>query len=145
MVPPKTATSRRTIDIDPKVLAVLEEHCPLQKQVRMRYRDTYHDEDFVFDKMDGYPGYPELIKTIENRMRRLLKNAGLNKELLELTPHSLRHTHTSLLAEAGVSLPEVMERLGHKDEDTTKNIYLHVTKEMEKEASQKFARLMENL
>ncbi|AVF24655.1 integrase [Paenibacillus larvae subsp. larvae] len=74
-----------------------------------------------------------------------MKIAGLNKELLELTPHSLRHTHTSLLAEAGVSLPEVMERLGHKDEDTIKNIYLHVTKEMKKEASQKFARLMENL
>lgn len=146
LVPPKTATSRRTIDIDPKVLAVLEEHRSLQKQVRMRYRNTYHDEDFVFAKMDGnYPGYPELIKTIENRMRRSLKIAGLSKELLELTPHSLRHTHTSLLAEAGVSLPEIMARLGHKDEDTTKHIYLHVTKEMKKEASQKFARLMENL
>ncbi|WP_254871007.1 tyrosine-type recombinase/integrase [Bacillus sp. Marseille-Q1617] len=43
-------------------------------------------------------------------MRRLLKIAELN---LQLTPHSLRHTHTSLLAEAGVSLPQIMERLGH--------------------------------
>lgn len=79
-------------------------------------------------------------------MRRLLKMAELNPEL---TPHSLRHTHTSLLAEAGVSLPQIMERLGHKDEDTTKNVYLHVTKEMKKEmkkeASQKFKELMENL
>jgi integrase len=48
-------------------------------------------------------------------MRRLLKIAELN---LQLTPHSLRHTHTSLLAEAGVSLPQIMERLGHKDEET---------------------------
>lgn len=44
-------------------------------------------------------------------MRRLLKLAGLNTEL---TPHSLRHTHTSLLAEGGVSLEQIMERLGHK-------------------------------
>lgn len=75
-------------------------------------------------------------------MRSLLKIAELNTNL---TPHSLRHTHTSLLAEAGVSLPQIMERLGHKDEDTTKNVYLHVTKEMKKEASQKFKELMENL
>jgi integrase len=39
----------------------------------------------------------------------------------------------------------MMERLGHKDEDTTKNIYLHVTKEMKKEASQKFKELMRSL
>lgn len=75
-------------------------------------------------------------------MKRLLNLADLNTKL---TPHSLRHTHTSLLAQTEVSLPQIMERLGHKDEDTTKNIYLHVTKEMKKEASQKFKELMENL
>src|SRR4051794_7663050 len=78
----------------------------------------------------------------ENRMARLLKLAGLN---LDLTPHSLRHTHTSLLAEAKVGLEEIMDRLGHCDDETTKNVYLHVTKEMKKEASHKFAQLMRNL
>ena len=68
--------------------------------------------------------------------------AGLSPEL---TPHSLRHTHTSLLAEANVGLEEIMDRLGHSDDDTTKNVYLHVTKEMKKEASHKFAQLMRNL
>ncbi|MCY9190746.1 tyrosine-type recombinase/integrase [Bacillus spizizenii] len=109
----------------------------------MKYRDIYHDGDFVFASMnEDLPGYPLYIKKIENCMRRLLKIAELNSKL---TPHSLRHTHTSLLAQAGVSLPQIMERLGHKDEDTTKNVYLHVTKEMKKEASQKFKELMENL
>jgi integrase len=37
-------------------------------------------------------------------MARLLAIAGLNREL---TPHSLRHTHTSLLAEAGVSIEQI--------------------------------------
>ena len=83
-----------------------------------------------------------VIKTIENRMHRLLKNAGLNTAL---TPHSLRHTHTSLLAEAGVSLPEIMERLGHKDDETTRIVYLHTTKTMKKEASRKFSELMKSL
>jgi integrase len=54
---------------------------------------------------------------------------------------------TDLLAldQAGISLPQIMERLGHKDKDTTKNLYLHVTNEMKKEAFQKFKELMENL
>nr|WP_245998333.1 tyrosine-type recombinase/integrase [Siminovitchia terrae] len=75
-------------------------------------------------------------------MARLLKIAGLNGQL---TPHSLRHTHTSLLAEAGVGLEQIMDRLGHTDDHTTKNVYLHVTKEMKKEASQKFTELMRSL
>lgn len=55
------------------------------------------------------------------------------------------NTLTSLLAEEGVSHLQIIERLGHKDEDTTKNVYLNVTKKTKKEASQKFKELMENL
>ncbi|MEH7374510.1 tyrosine-type recombinase/integrase [Neobacillus drentensis] len=69
-------------------------------------------------------------------MARLLKLAGLNPEH---TPHSLHHTHTSLLAEAKVGLEEIMDRLGYCEHETTKNIYLHVTKEMKKEASHKLS------
>ena len=83
-----------------------------------------------------------MIKNVRDRMKRLLRIACLNEDL---TPHSLRHTHTSLLAEARVSLEQIMDRIGHCDDDTTKNVYLHVTKEMKKEASHKFAELMRNL
>lgn len=143
LLTPKTPAAVRIIDIDETVIIELNKHKSIQRQTMMKHRDIYHNEDFVFTNIDEeLPGYPLYIKKIENRMRRLLKIAKLNPEL---TPHSLRHTHTSLLAEAGVSLPQIMERLGHKDEDTTKNVYLHVTKEMKKEASQKFKELMENL
>jgi len=57
----------------------------------------------------------------------------------------LRHTHCSLLAEAGASLEQIMERLGHGDDDITKRVYLHVTKPQKKEASHKFSELMKNL
>nr|WP_269843835.1 tyrosine-type recombinase/integrase [Domibacillus epiphyticus] len=133
LLTPKTPTAVRIIDIDEAVINELNKHNLAQKETMMKYRDRYHNEDFAFANIDEVlPGYPLYIKKIENRMRRLLKIAKLNSNL---TPHSLRHTHTSLLAEAGVSLPQIMERLGHKDEDTTKNVYLHVTKEMKKEAS----------
>lgn len=92
--------------------------------------------------MERQFGYPIIIKNVLDRMKRLLKIANLNEEL---TPHSLRHTHTSLLAEARVSLEQIMDRLGHTDDQITKNVYLHVTQETKKEASQKFSELMRSL
>jgi len=142
LLPPKTKTSKRKISVDAVVLEELKKHKPRQNIVRMENRDIYYDKDFIFTKESGYLGYPEIIKTIENRMHRILKLAKLNERL---TPHSLRHTHTSLLAEAGVSLPEIMERLGHKDDETTKQVYMHTTKAMKKEASHKFSELMKSL
>jgi len=142
LLTPKTITSKRKISVDEVVLEELKKLKARQNLVKMENRPTYYEKDFVFTKENVYLGYPELIKTIENRMRRLLKIAGLNANL---TPHSLRHTHTSLLAEVGVSLPEIMERLGHKDDETTRTVYMHVTKTMKKEASQKFSELMKNL
>lgn len=142
LLPPKTKTSIRKIDIDVTVINVLKRHLLYQKNEMMRHRDIFHGEDFIFTSIESAPGYPFYIKKIENRMRRLINIAQLNNKL---TPHSLRHTHTSLLAEAGVGLEQIMERLGHKDEDTTKNVYLHVTKDMKKEASLKFKKLMEDL
>lgn len=142
LLPPKTKNSIRVIDIDETLLNELNELRFKQKKVKMKHRDIYHDEDFVFANLKKYYGYPIYLKKVENRMRRLLKLSGLNEQL---TPHSLRHTHTSLLAQIGVSLPQIMDRLGHKDENTTKNVYLHVTKDMKKEASQKFSKLMQGL
>lgn len=49
------------------------------------------------------------VTTAQLRQRNNLEDINTR-----LTPQSLRHTHTSLLAQAGVSLPEIMERFGHK-------------------------------
>jgi integrase len=143
LLPPKTKNSRRVIELDPVVFKELEKLKGRQNELKMLNRNIYYDKDFVFAKTGGnYLGYPELIKTIQNRMNRILKLSGLNTAL---TPHSLRHTHTSLLAEAGVGIHEIMERLGHIEDDITKRVYLHVTKTMKTEASRKFGQLMRNL
>jgi integrase len=141
LLPPKTKSSRRIITVTEKVIKELELHRAKQNKFKMLNRDRWHDKDFVFC-IDRYPGYPIYIKMIEIRMARILKIAGLEQSL---TPHSLRHTHTSLLAEAGVSLEEIMERLGHSDDDTTRKVYLHITKDMKKEAAHKLDTLMDNL
>lgn len=141
LLPPKTKKSKRTIDVSKKVIDVLKIHRAKQNKFKMLNKDRWHDKDFVFC-VSTYPGYPIDTKRVRVRMARLLKLAGLPDEL---TPHSLRHTHTSLLAEAGVGLEEIMDRLGHVNDNTTRNVYLHVTKDMKKEAAHKFESLMDNL
>lgn len=140
--PPKTKKSKRVIDCDPEIMHMLKTLIASNKEFKMMHRKTYYDKGYVFPNREKCPGYPFTINHFDYRMNRLLKIAGLNENL---TPHSLRHTHTSLLAEAGVSLEEIMDRLGHKDDDTTKQVYLHVTKTRKKEASEKFSQLMNSL
>ncbi|WP_348774401.1 tyrosine-type recombinase/integrase [Cytobacillus firmus] len=76
------------------------------------------------------------------RLQRLLKKTKIKKDI---TPHSFRHTHTSLLIEANVHIKEIQERLGHSDINTTMDIYAHMTKNIKKEASTKFGNLMKDL
>ena len=45
--------------------------------------------------------------------------------------HSLRHTHGTILAEGGAQPKTVMERLGHKDIQTTMNRYVFNTEKMQ--------------
>ncbi|KAA9238609.1 site-specific integrase [Aerococcus tenax] len=65
-------------------------------------------------------------------------------DLRFINVHGFRHTHCSLLFEAGVPMKDVKERLGHSNITTTMNIYTHVTKDSRKESADKFAAFMEN-
>lgn len=139
LLPPKTKGSKRKITIDDDLIKELKSHRARQSELRLKI-PSWH-EDFVFTKVLKYPGYPETPKQIESKMSQLIKSNKIEKNI---TPHGLRHTHTTLLAQAGVSLEEIQERLGHKDDSITREIYLHITKDMKKEASQKFSELMKS-
>ena len=54
-----------------------------------------------------------------------------------IVPHTLRHTHCSILASKGMDLQAISDRLGHSDSKITKEIYLHKLEEQkEKEKRQ---------
>ncbi|WP_156416280.1 hypothetical protein [Cytobacillus dafuensis] len=55
----------------------MREHKNVQDEVVKRLGDTYHNEDFIFAKMERQYGNPIVIKTVQNRMVRLLKIADL--------------------------------------------------------------------
>ncbi|KRN57780.1 hypothetical protein IV74_GL001035 [Carnobacterium divergens DSM 20623] len=58
----------------------------------------------------------------------------------KITPHGFRHTCASLLFEAGATVPEVQQQLGHKTSDVTLEIYTHVTNTGKKNTSDKLAK-----
>ena len=62
---------------------------------------------------------------------KAVKNAGLS----HLTIHGLRHTHATMLLEAGINPKVVSERLGHASIATTMDIYSHVLPDIQDQAA----------
>lgn len=68
------------------------------------------------------PNGPISYLTVNYAIKTCMRKAGLPKEA---TPYWLRHTYAQHLLEAGVSVFEIKEMLGHDDIDATRR-YLHV-------------------
>ena len=133
---PKTKSSIRTLKMDKITLDILEEWNKLQKQDYLKLGiNTLKPNQLVFSNEDNKYLQPAMTR---KWMIRIQDKYSLKK----ITTHGLRHTHCSLLFEAGASLKEVQERLGHSDIQTTMNIYTHVTEKAKDEAAQKFASYM---
>ena len=133
---PKTSKSVRIIDVDNKLIELLKEHQKNQNIEKMKNRQTWNTKhDFIFTSKK-LKGFPLFVHIFYMKMKRILKIASLPEHF---TPHSLRHTHTSLLAAAGRDLYEIMERLGHSNDLTTRDIYLHMTAEKKKDVAKAFS------
>ena len=52
--------------------------------------------------------------------------------------HAFRHTHATMLIEAGVNIKAISKRLGHSTTRTTLDTYVHVTERLATEAVDKF-------
>jgi integrase len=81
--------------------------------------------------------YNELrnVNAVTERWRRIVMKAQKDIPGLPwVTLKGLRHTHASLLLQAGVNPKIVQERLGHTSIQTTLNIYSHVTPTVQENA-----------
>lgn len=134
---PKTKSSIRTIKMDKKTMDILKEWKKRQKQdLFMLGYNSLKPNQLVFSNSKNEYLHPTLTREWILRVQ--------NKyDLKKVTIHGLRHSHCSLLFEAGASIKEVQERLGHSDIKTTMDIYTHVTEKAKDEAAKKFAKYMD--
>ncbi|CDQ41529.1 site-specific integrase [Virgibacillus salexigens] len=139
LLTPKTEKSIRTIMIDKELVELFKEHRKKQNKLKMKQQMFFKDQNFIFTENTGNP---RVMKMVAIRLQRLMKLMNIDKHI---TPHGFRHTHTSLLIEAGAGIKEIQERLGHSDINTTMNIYAHMTKNIEEKTSQKFSELTKGL
>lgn len=113
----KTATSTRDVDIQPELADCIRRIRHFVRTSELQY--GYRSELFLPAFRGGYIDYYAYCKYFRETSEQLLGR--------RLTPHALRHTHTAMLAEAGVPLETISRRLGHSDSKITREVYLHVT------------------
>lgn len=135
--PPKNEQSNRTIPIDHTTLKLLNDWKAEQAELLIGFGfNAINPKQLLFSKHST--NKPLDLSTPRNNLSRLCKKYNL--EMINI--HGFRHTHCSLLLEAGFPIREVMDRLGHSDIQTTMNIYAKVTPESKDELAEKFAQFV---
>ena len=140
---PKNETSIRTIKLSEMMFEILREYQQYWRNRRADLGDAWKDyieitcvdntkkivrNDRLFNKTDSTPMNPD---SITQWTREFIKK----NNLAHFTPHSLRHTHATLLIAEGVSIPTVSHRLGHSSITTTSKIYAHAIQSADEIAS----------
>ncbi len=127
---PKTKKSLRTIHLTNLAIAALSAWRKAQEEPL---------EGFVFHSSDGTP----LRKS--NFVRRVFKPLLKRAELPMVTFHSLRHTATSLLIEAGEDPLAIAGSLGHSDTRMIFERYGHLFSHTAKRVAQTTNRIFDEL
>ncbi|MFM0683717.1 site-specific integrase [Streptococcus suis] len=105
---PKTKKSKRTISMDAETMRLAKEY---YKTLPRPIRGTI--------KM-----FPIQAVSLRESLNKTIKKHHLKP----ITLHGFRHTHASLLFEAGVPAKMAQERLGHAKISITMDLYTHLSK-----------------
>jgi len=123
----KSQSSNRVIKIGDSAINVLKGWKAQQNKMKMALRNSYEDLNLIFATQTGKPIYPRSLTTEFNKA---IKIANVPK----IRFHDTRHTHATICLEAGMTLKEVQERLGHSSIKTTGDVYAHVTESMKEKS-----------
>ena len=135
--PPKSEAGIRKIGLDRGTIQVLRQWKIEQAEFLLgRGFNAMQPDQLVFSNEENNSHLN--FAAFRSAFERICERHGI--EFLHI--HGFRHTHASLLFEAGLKMDEVKERLGHEKIETTMDIYTHVTPERKDKAGEKFARFM---
>lgn len=136
--------SFRTISLDNELSELLQRSKAKQDRAKVYYEDLYiHNYITDHSRILNSTGEGEELDLVVVResgefiQPRIMQHTShiIHTKLNypEFDFHSLRHTHCSMLLEAGASPKYVQERLGHKNIQVTMQIYQHLTEGMSKQ------------
>jgi integrase len=126
---PKTQAGRRTIALPDIVVDALREHRREQLELRMKLGlGRLADDAFVFANLDGSPQSPAGLTMEWYRVARKL-------DIADITWHSFRHTHASMLIASGLDVVQIARRLGHSSPNVTLGVYAHMFKNTDSRAA----------
>ena len=137
---PKTEAGKRQIPMLSFVKEAFIMERDYQQAIGVKCEVTIDGySDFIFiNRYGGAQHFGTLNKTIRRIIRdcndaELTNDPGAKVLLPHFSCHSLRHTFTTRMCEAGVNVKVIQDTLGHADISTTLNIYADVTKELKKD------------
>lgn len=146
---PKTARSRRSIDLPATAVAALTRQRDVQAAQRDRAGSAWQDVDgLVFTDEIGRPlsnsavtGHRSAPNRPANGFHELLEAAGLP----HIPFHGLRHSAATALLAAGIPLKVVSEQLGHSGIAITADRYAGVVPAQRREAAEAMDRALGGL
>ena len=124
---PKNIYSVRDVTLDARCVKILNSIITDNKRQSLWFKG-YEEQGYIFTAKRGNPYDMQYIN-------KLLKQVHIEGK--HLTTHIFRHTHISILAELGIPLKAIMQRVGHNDPATTLSIYTHVTQHMKNDIVEK--------
>lgn len=136
----KTKAGERSIPMLPKVKEAFLMEKEYQRECGIKSESVVDGyRDFIFVNRFGNVQHQG---TLNKALRRIIRDCNFeildkNKQndviiLPKFSNHSLRHTFTTRMCEAGVNIKAMQEILGHADAETTMDIYAEATKELKK-------------
>jgi integrase len=148
---PKTERSRRTVRLDDGLLALLraerERQESEQRAIRgiadsvATLRSLLPENALLFPTSPIDPAKPRRHGPISKAFAKCAAAQGFEG----LRFHDLRHTHATLLLQAGVPVAAVSARLGHANAAVTLGIYSHATTDAEAAAALVAGSLLSNV
>lgn len=136
---PTKSARARVIDLDVDTLEVLRRWRLDRGSLSLQ---LVRDDALIFGTLEGGHTHPERFSA-----RFVEKQAQCRRDVDDEGPpaisvHDLRHTHATLLLQAGVPVKVVSERLGHASVVITLETYAHVMPGMQAQAAATFAALI---
>ncbi|EGO5844824.1 site-specific integrase [Enterococcus faecalis] len=111
------------------------------------YKADYNGTPLHYSVLNSFLNSSETGKLSKRTGRPKKVGINIDKRLSfnkHISTHIFRHTHISFLAEQGVPLEAIQERVGHNSGSRVTSIYLHVTKSMKKDITHLIDNLTNN-